>query len=104
MLKKEFYFPSSDGQTQIHVIQWFPEAGVKAVLQISHGMVEYIDRYDEFARYLAERGFCVVGHDHLGHGIPKKENLQQGNGRETIFEISNESENKDHRSVKKENQ
>ena len=68
MLKKEFYFPSSDGQTQIHVIQWFPEAGVKAVLQISHGMVEYIDRYDEFARYLAERGFCVVGHDHLGHG------------------------------------
>ena len=66
MLKKEFYFPSSDGQTQIHVIQWFPEAGVKAVLQISHGMVEYIDRYDEFARYLAERGFCVVGHDHLG--------------------------------------
>ena len=68
MLKKEFYFPSSDGQTQIHVIQWFPEAGVKAVLHISHGMVEYIDRYDEFARYLAERGFCVVGHDHLGHG------------------------------------
>ena len=36
--------------------------------------------------------------------FPKKENLQQGNGRETIFEISNESENKDHRSVKKENQ
>lgn len=30
--------------------------------------------------------------------------LQQGNGRETIFELSNESENKDHRSVKKENQ
>ena len=28
----------------------------------------------------------------------------KGNGRETIFEISNESENKDHRSVKKENQ
>ena len=36
--------------------------------------------------------------------FPKKENLQQGNGRETISEISNESENKDHRSVKKENQ
>ena len=38
------------------------------------------------------------------HLPEKKENLQQGNGRETIFEISNESENKDHRSVKKENQ
>lgn len=68
MLKKEFYFPSNDGVTQIHAIQWFPAEGVKAVLQICHGMVEYIDRYDEFAEFLAERGFCVVGHDHLGHG------------------------------------
>ena len=68
MLKKEFYFPSSDGQTQIHVIQWFPEAGVKAVLQISHGMVEYINRYDEFAAFLAKQGYAVVGNDHLGHG------------------------------------
>lgn len=41
---------------------------VKAVLQICHGMVEYIDRYNDFAQYLAERGVCVVGHDHLGHG------------------------------------
>ncbi len=31
-------------------------------------MVEYIGRYDEFATYLSERGFLVVGHDHLGHG------------------------------------
>ena len=40
----------------------------------------------------------------LKKNIFPKKNLQQGNGRETIFEISNESENKDHRSVKKENQ
>ena len=31
-------------------------------------MIEYIDRYDGFARYMAERGFVVVGNDHLGHG------------------------------------
>ena len=31
-------------------------------------MQEYIDRYDEFARYLAERGILVMGNDHLGHG------------------------------------
>ena len=31
-------------------------------------MVEHIDRYDEFARFLAEKGYYVVGHDHLGHG------------------------------------
>ncbi|MDO4313146.1 MAG: alpha/beta fold hydrolase [Eubacteriales bacterium] len=67
-MKREFYYPSSDGVTQIHAIEWKPEGKVKAVLQICHGMVEYIDRYDGFAKYLADRGFCVVGHDHLGHG------------------------------------
>lgn len=67
-MKREFYYPSSDGVTQIHAIEWKPEGEVKAVLQICHGMVEYIDRYDGFAKYLADRGFCVVGHDHLGHG------------------------------------
>ncbi len=67
-MKQEFYYPSSDGQTKIHGIIWRPEKQAKAVLQICHGMVEYIDRYNDFAQYLAERGVCVVGHDHLGHG------------------------------------
>lgn len=67
-MKKEFYFPSKDGLTQIHAIQWIPEGEVKAVLQIVHGMVEHIDRYDDFAAYLAENGIYVVGHSHLGHG------------------------------------
>ena len=40
----------------------------KAVIQIVHGMAEYIDRYDEFARYLVERGFVVCAEDHVGHG------------------------------------
>lgn len=67
-MKKEFYYPSSDGKTQIHGIEWLPEGKINCVLQICHGMVEYIDRYDEFAGYLAARGIYVVGHDHLGHG------------------------------------
>ena len=67
-MKQEFYYPSGDEQTKIHGIVWRPETDVKAVLQICHGMVEYIDRYNDFAQYLAERGVCVVGHDHLGHG------------------------------------
>lgn len=36
--------------------------------QLCHGMVEFIDRYDAFAKYLNEHGIYVVGHDHLGHG------------------------------------
>ena len=40
----------------------------KGIVQIVHGMVEYIDRYDDFARFLCEHGYIVVGEDHLGHG------------------------------------
>lgn len=67
-MKQHFYYPSQDGQTQIHAIEWIPEGKVKAILQISHGMVEYIERYDKFASYLNTRGYYVVGQDHLGHG------------------------------------
>ena len=67
-MRNEFYFPSKDGKTQIHAIQWIPEGEVKAVLQIAHGMVEHIERYDDFASYLAEKGVYVTGHSHLGHG------------------------------------
>ena len=55
-MKQEFYYPSSDGETSIHAVEWVPEQEVKAVLQICHGMVEYIDRYDGFAAWLSEKG------------------------------------------------
>ena len=66
--KKDFNYPSSDGITQIHAIEWKPEGEVKGVVQILHGMVEFINRYDRFANFLAARGYYVVGNDHLGHG------------------------------------
>ena len=31
-------------------------------------MTEHIERYHDFATFLAEHGYYVVGHDHLGHG------------------------------------
>ena len=68
MRKKEVYYPSIDGKTKIHALRWEPDEKPKAILQIIHGMSEYIDRYDEFAAYLTEHGFIVVGEDHLGHG------------------------------------
>lgn len=67
-MKQEFYYPSRDGKTQIHAIEWIPEGEMKGVLQICHGMVEYINRYDEFAEFMAGHGYYVTGHDHLGHG------------------------------------
>ncbi len=62
-------FPSADGRTSIHTEKWIPDSGeYVGILQIVHGMVEYIARYDDFARYMADHGWLVVGHDHLGHG------------------------------------
>ena len=67
--KKDFTFLSTDGATQLHGIVWEPtEAQAVAVLQIAHGVAEYIDRYDDFARFLNSHGVVVAGHDHLGHG------------------------------------
>lgn len=68
--EEQFGFLSADGMTQIHAVRWLPDDGkYEAVLQITHGMIEYIERYRGFAEYLTERGFLVVGHDHLGHGV-----------------------------------
>ncbi len=67
--EKHFSFQSNNGKTAIHGVKWMPENGeCRAILQIVHGMVEYIERYRPFAEYLTQQGILVVGHDHLGHG------------------------------------
>ncbi|MBQ6679441.1 MAG: lysophospholipase [Lachnospiraceae bacterium] len=77
-MKQEFFYPSKDGLTQIHAIAWIPEGKVRGVLQIAHGMVEFIDRYDRFATFMASQGFYVVGNDHLGHGKSVTDPSQYG--------------------------
>lgn len=62
---------SYKSRDEIHSVSyhvWFPEGEVRGVIQISHGMCEYVMRYDDFAEYLASHGFVVCGNDHLGHG------------------------------------
>ncbi len=68
MEKRDFNYPSADEMTLIHAIEWIPEGNVRAVVQIVHGMVEFVDRYDRFAGFLAGNGIYVTGNDHLGHG------------------------------------
>ena len=65
---KEVYIPSINNRNQLHVAIWEPQRETKAILQISHGMVEYIVRYDDFAKHLNQQGILVIGNDHLGHG------------------------------------
>lgn len=67
-MRTEFFIPSSDEKTQVHGYIWTPEKSPKAVVQLVHGMEEYIGRYDEFANWLSKNGYAVIGHDHLGHG------------------------------------
>lgn len=63
MVREEhFYFASSEGTAKCHGVRWIPEGQIKAVVQLVHGMAEYIERYREFAQYLAERGVLVTGH------------------------------------------
>ena len=41
-MKQNQTFLSSDGITTIHAVEWTPEDKPKAVVQLIHGMVEYI--------------------------------------------------------------
>ncbi len=60
---------STDGVHMIHGYRWYDtEKKRRGVIQLVHGMLEYVERYDTFAKYLASLGYFVVGHDHLGHG------------------------------------
>ncbi len=56
------------GKGNIRIYRWAPEGAPIGVVQIVHGISEYAKRYDEFARYLTQKGFLVVAEDHMGHG------------------------------------
>lgn len=68
-IHSEFYFKSTNGETDIYVNKWVPESGeIKGILQIVHGVAEYGFRYNKFAEFMCEKGFAVIADDHLGHG------------------------------------
>ncbi len=78
-MKQEFLFLSADHKTQLHACKWIPVLDeIKGVLQITHGMQEYIMRYEGFADYLNQHGWVVVGHDHLGHGASAADDTHLG--------------------------
>lgn len=70
MNKREFYYPSADGKTTIHAVEWTPSnvRHYKGIIQIAHGLSEHIMLYESIAEYFTDRGFIVRGNDHLGHG------------------------------------
>jgi alpha-beta hydrolase superfamily lysophospholipase len=41
---------------------------IRAVVQVSHGMCEYVARYEKYAEHLCSLGIVLAGNDHPGHG------------------------------------
>lgn len=77
-VKKEWKTPSSDGIHTLHGIVLEPVGEIRGFFQIVHGMTEYVGRYEKFMRELAENGFLVFGHDHIGHGQSVREESELG--------------------------
>ena len=76
-MRTDFWFDSC-GAGKIHCCKWLPEWEPKAVLQIVHGITEYVERYDTFAAFMTKLGYVVVAEDHMGHGQSVNGNGIQG--------------------------
>ena len=66
-MRTDHWFDSC-GKGRIHYCKWMPEGQIKGVLQIIHGIAEFVERYEDFANYLNAQGYLVVAEDHMGHG------------------------------------
>jgi alpha-beta hydrolase superfamily lysophospholipase len=67
MEKKSWMRPAGSGDGEVFSQMWTGDAK-RGILQIAHGMAEHSERYDRFARFMAENGFVVCMNDHAGHG------------------------------------
>ena len=61
--------------TKIYYQAWLPEAKVKAVLLIIHGLGEHCGRYMNVVNHFVPLGYAVYGFDHIGHG--KSEGMRE---------------------------
>lgn len=70
MNREVYTYPSSNGKWRVSALIFTPGEGtvVRGVVQLSHGMCEYVGRYEALARVLCDAGLVFCGNDHLGHG------------------------------------
>jgi alpha-beta hydrolase superfamily lysophospholipase len=79
MKKIRFTFPSVVGDCDLAAVEFLPDDGkIRGVVQIVHGMLEHIDRYDHFAEQFVSQGYAVYGHSHLGHGYSVNDRYPRG--------------------------
>lgn len=91
-LTKEYTFPSASGLCDIYAQSAAPidYGSIRGVVQISHGMAEYSNRYAGFALELCKSGYAVFISDHIGHGSSVTDKNMLGffgeSGEETFVE------------------
>ena len=69
MIKKHAYFTSDNTVSRIHTLIWQEESSDPVgIVQLVPSFGDHMERYDAFARFLAQKGFIVCGADHVGHG------------------------------------
>ncbi len=73
----DFWFQSRTG-LRLHGCRWEPGGAVRGVVQIVHGIAEYAQRYENFAKFLNDQGYLVVAEDHMGHGQSISQQCPQG--------------------------
>lgn len=68
-MERTFDWIKTDHNVDLYVRKWIiPDVQPTAIVQLSHGMAEHIERYDTFANFLLQKGIYVYGNDHRGHG------------------------------------
>ena len=66
---EEITYPSSDGIHTVYAELYTPKnKTAKGIVQLVHGMKDYVTRYTELADYLTGEGYIFAGNHHLGHG------------------------------------
>ncbi len=80
IIRKEYKYRSYSGLGDIYARAWMPSnpEEVKGIFQITHGMAEHGERYEDFAKFLCQNGYAVYLNDHIGHGKSVSEKAPKG--------------------------
>ena len=76
---RERFVIKFDDKDDIVGYRWYnPDVKPIGTIQIAHGLSEHVLRYDEFANFLVDNGFQVLGEDHYHHGESAEEPSKVG--------------------------
>ncbi|MGZ4626135.1 MAG: alpha/beta fold hydrolase [Kineosporiaceae bacterium] len=89
------HVPSTAG-VSLTAYRWDPPGEQRGIVQVTHGVGEYLLRYEPLAEALSGAGFVVVGQDHRGHGATARDGqwgvLGDGGWDELVRDIGRLSE------------